>query len=242
MDFVSELPLTPTKKDSIWVIVDQLTKSEHFFPVWTDYCLQKLAKLYISEIRSSLHFSILEEIARSSRFKIRLQYCVPSSDCGQSERVIQILEDMLRICVIDSQGSWEDFLPLAKFTYNNSFQPSIQMIKSNADRLKMVSDRQKSYADLKGRDIEYSMGDLVFLKLELPPELDCIHDVFHVSMLRWYRSDPSHVVSIEEIENEPAGLSGKGVDVLEALCSNPCASVDVIFARLSDRVSMGIEY
>ncbi|XP_012453483.2 uncharacterized protein LOC105775517 [Gossypium raimondii] len=103
-------------------------------------------------------------------------------------------------------------------------------------RLKAVSDKQKSYADLKRRDIEYSMGDFVFLKvslwkkvlrlgrkgklspkfirsyqimklvglvayqLELPLELDCIDDVFHVSMLRRYQSDPSQVVSVKEIE------------------------------------------
>ncbi|XP_017629185.1 uncharacterized protein LOC108472191 [Gossypium arboreum] len=95
------LPLTPTKKDSVWVIVDRLTKSGHFIPVWIDYSLQKLAKLYISEI-------------------VRLH----RTD-SQSERVIQILEDMLRSCVIDFQGSWEDFLLLAEFDYNNSFQSSI---------------------------------------------------------------------------------------------------------------------
>ncbi|KAA3473692.1 integrase [Gossypium australe] len=50
MDFVSGLPLTPTKKDSVWVIVDRLTKSAHFIPVWVDYPLQKLAKLYVVEI------------------------------------------------------------------------------------------------------------------------------------------------------------------------------------------------
>ncbi|XP_012468883.1 uncharacterized protein LOC105786961 [Gossypium raimondii] len=79
---------------------------------------------------------------------------------------------------------------------------------------KVVSDRQKSYTDLKKRYIEYSVGDFVFLKilkcvgpiayqLELPPEFDHIHDVFHVSMLRQYRSNPSHVVSVEEIEVRP---------------------------------------
>ncbi|XP_040931903.1 uncharacterized protein [Gossypium hirsutum] len=74
------------------------------------------------------------------------------------------------------------------------------------DRLKVACDRQKSYADLKRRDIEYSVGDLMFLKvspwkkLELPPELDRIHDVFQVLMLRRYQSDPSHIVSIEEIK------------------------------------------
>ncbi|XP_016752779.1 uncharacterized protein [Gossypium hirsutum] len=104
------------------------------------------------------------------------------------------------------------------------------------DRLKAASDKQNSYTDLKRREIEYSMGDYVFLKvspwkkvlrfsrkgkliprfigpyrilkrvgpvvyqLELPPELDHIHDVFHVSMLRSYRFDPTHIVPVEEIK------------------------------------------
>ncbi|XP_016681277.1 uncharacterized protein [Gossypium hirsutum] len=50
MDFVCGLPLNPTKKDSVWVIVDWLTKSAHFIPIRTDYSLPKLAKLYIAEI------------------------------------------------------------------------------------------------------------------------------------------------------------------------------------------------
>ncbi|KAA3465759.1 reverse transcriptase [Gossypium australe] len=82
-------------------------------------------------------------------------------------------------------------------------------------QLKEASDRQKSYADLKRKDIEFAVGDKVFLKvspwkkgpvayqLELPPELSQIHDVLHVSMLRRYRSDPSHVMSVEEIEVRP---------------------------------------
>ena len=44
---------------------------------------------------------------------------------------------------------------------------------------------------------------LVAYQLELPLELDRIHDVFHVSMLRRYRSDPSHIILIEEIEVRP---------------------------------------
>ena len=50
----------------------------------------------------------------------------PQTD-GQSERTIQILEDMLRACVIDFGGAWDQFLPLAEFAYNNSYQSSIQM-------------------------------------------------------------------------------------------------------------------
>ena len=46
---------------------------------------------------------------------------------GQTKRVNQILEDMLRACVISSKGSWEKWLPLAEFSYNNSYQESIKM-------------------------------------------------------------------------------------------------------------------
>ena len=50
MDFVVRLPLTRRKHDSVWVIVDRLTKSAHFLPVRTDYSLDKLVELYIEEI------------------------------------------------------------------------------------------------------------------------------------------------------------------------------------------------
>ena len=50
----------------------------------------------------------------------------PQTD-GQSERTIQILEDILRACVLDLKGSWEEHLPLVEFAYNNSYQASIQM-------------------------------------------------------------------------------------------------------------------
>ena len=141
MDFVSGLPLTPTKKDSVWVVVDRLTKSAHFIPVRTDYSLQKLAKLYVAEV-VRLHgvpVSIISDRDPrfTSRFWQKLQEALgtrldfstafhPQTD-GQSERVIQVLEDMLRGCIIDFRGSWEDYIPLAEFAYNNSYQASIQM-------------------------------------------------------------------------------------------------------------------
>jgi hypothetical protein len=45
----------------------------------------------------------------------------------QIERVNQILEDMLRACVMEYQGSWDKNLPWAKFSYNNSYQESLKM-------------------------------------------------------------------------------------------------------------------
>ncbi|XP_052482984.1 uncharacterized protein LOC128036141 [Gossypium raimondii] len=95
-----------------------------------------------------------------------------------------------------------------------------EKIKLIRDRLKEASDRQKSYTDLKRERFSILWGTTFFLRiiepcrilkrvgpvayqLELRPELDWIHDVFYVSMLRRYRFDPTHIVSVEEIEVRP---------------------------------------
>ncbi|KAA3481076.1 Gag protease polyprotein [Gossypium australe] len=119
MDFLSGLPLTPKKKDVVWVSVDRLTKLTHFIPVHTDYSLDKLVELYISEV-VRLHgvpvSIILDGDPRfTSRFWKKLQEALgtklnfstafhPQTD-GQSERVMQILEDMLRCCALEFEGN-----------------------------------------------------------------------------------------------------------------------------------------
>ncbi|XP_017617937.1 uncharacterized protein LOC108462505 [Gossypium arboreum] len=122
---------------------------------------------------------------------------------GQFESVIQMLKNMLQSCVIDFRGSWEDFLPLAEVLGLELVSKTEDKVRLIRDYLKVSSDMKKSYVNLKRRDIEYSVGYYVFLKLELPPELDRIHDMFHVSILRRYQSDSSHVVYVEEIEDRP---------------------------------------
>ncbi|TYH10778.1 hypothetical protein ES288_A07G203900v1 [Gossypium darwinii] len=141
MDFVTGLPLTPKKKDAIWVVVDRLTKSAHFISVCIDYSLNKLADLYIGEIvrlhrvpisiipdkdpRFTLWFSkkLQEALGKKLNFSTTFH---PQTNC-QSERVIQILEDMLGCCILEFKGSWEKYLPLIEFAYNNSFQSSLKM-------------------------------------------------------------------------------------------------------------------
>ena len=101
--------------DSIWLAVDRLTKSAHFIPVRVKYTAEKLAELYISQI-VRLHgvpISIISDRGSlfTSHFLKALQHGLgtqldvstafhPQTD-GQSERTIQVLEDMLRACVID---------------------------------------------------------------------------------------------------------------------------------------------
>ncbi|KAD4180427.1 hypothetical protein E3N88_29018 [Mikania micrantha] len=139
MDFITKLPRTSSGHDSIWVIIDRLTKSVHFLPIRETYKMEKLARLYIDEIvvRHGVPLSIISD--RDSRFTSRfwqsLQQSLrtsvnlstayhPQTD-GQSERTIQTLEDMLRTCILDFGGSWDTHLPLIEFSYNNSYHSSI---------------------------------------------------------------------------------------------------------------------
>ena len=141
MDFVVGLPRTRKGHDAIWVIVDRLTKSAHFLPIRRTDSLDQLAELYCREI-TRLHGIPLSIISDrdprfTSRFWRSLQQAMgtelrfstafhPQTD-GQSERTIQTLEDLLRSCVMDFGGSWEDHLHLVEFAYNNSYHSAIQM-------------------------------------------------------------------------------------------------------------------
>ncbi|KAL5569846.1 hypothetical protein UlMin_026421 [Ulmus minor] len=271
MDFVVGLPRTTKGHDAIW----------------TTFSLEQLAALYVQEI-VRLHGvpkSILSD--RDARFTSKFWKSVqramgtslnfstafhPQTD-GQSERTIQILEDMLRACVLDFKGTWNRYLPLIEFSYNNSYQATIgmapyealygrrspefvedttQAVKKIQTRMKSAQSRQKSYADKRRRPLEFQVGDSVFLKvspfkgvirfgkrgklnpryigpyeilervgktayrLALPPNLASVHNVFHVSMLKKYVSDKTHVLEQEPIEiHEDLSFEEKLVQILD---------------------------
>jgi hypothetical protein len=135
------LPNTSQKHDSIWVIIDRLTKVAHFIPVHTTYSAKKYAEVYLDQI-VRLHGvpkTIISDRGAPfvARFWEQLQSALgtklirssahhPQTD-GQTERVNQILEDMLRACIIHYGTSWDKYLALAEFSYNNSYQSSLQM-------------------------------------------------------------------------------------------------------------------
>ncbi|WVZ09239.1 hypothetical protein V8G54_013769 [Vigna mungo] len=141
MDFVTHLPRSSKGHDSIWVIVDRLTKCAHFLPINLRMSMEKLAELYIREIvrlhgvpnsivsdrdpRFTSRFWQLLQEALGSRLRMSSAYH-PQTD-GQTERTIQSLEDLLRVCVLDHLGGWSEVLPLVEFTYNNSYHSSIGM-------------------------------------------------------------------------------------------------------------------
>ncbi|GJZ72248.1 putative reverse transcriptase domain-containing protein [Tanacetum coccineum] len=201
MDFVTKLPKTTSGQDTIWVIVDRLTKSAHFLPMKETDSMEKLTRQYLKEVvsRHGVPVSIISD--RDSKFTSHFWKSLnealgtqldmstayhPQTD-GQSERTIQTLEDMLL---------------------------HIKM------RIQAARDRQKSYADRRCKPLEFEVGDKVMLKvsswkrvlhfgkrgklnpryivpfkildkvgtlayrLELPEQLSRVHSTFHVSNLK----------------------------------------------------------
>jgi transposase InsO family protein len=141
MDFIIGLPKTSKGYDSIWVIVDCFTKVAHFLPMRTLYPTKTYVELYIARIMS-LHgvpktivsdrgpqfvSRFWEEFHKSLGTKLIHSSAYHPQTSGQTERVNQILEDMLQACVLVYSEKWDECLPLAKFSYNNSYQESIQI-------------------------------------------------------------------------------------------------------------------
>ncbi|GJS10764.1 putative reverse transcriptase domain-containing protein [Tanacetum coccineum] len=228
MDFIVGLPRTPSGYDSIWVIVDRLTKSAHFLPVKTTDSMEKLTQLYLKEIvcRHGVPISIISD--RDSKFASRfwrsLQGALgtqldmsiayhPQTD-GQSERTIQTLE----ICC-ESPVCWSE-VGDSQLTGPEMIRETTEKIVQIKNRLLTARSRQKSYADVRRRPLEFNVGDKVMLKvspwkgvirfgkrgklspryigpfkvlervgpvaykLELPRELQGIHNTFHVLNLK----------------------------------------------------------
>ena len=128
------------------VVVDKLTKSAHFIPVKTTFEASAIAQIFLKEIirlhgvprkiisdrdaRFTSRFwkSLLQSMGTQLNFSTTYH---PETD-GQTERVNQVLEDMLRMYVMDQQNQWEKYLPLVEFAYNNSYHSSIQELPSKS--------------------------------------------------------------------------------------------------------------
>ncbi|GJV37525.1 putative reverse transcriptase domain-containing protein [Tanacetum coccineum] len=140
MDFVTKLPKMAAGQDTIWVIVDRLTKSAHFLPMREDDTLEKLMRQYLKEVvsrhrvpvsiisdrdrRFTLHFWKSLNKALGTQLDMSITYHTETD--GQSERTIQILKDMLRACVLDFRKGWDRHLPLVEFSYNNNYHTNIK--------------------------------------------------------------------------------------------------------------------
>ncbi|GJU64405.1 putative reverse transcriptase domain-containing protein [Tanacetum coccineum] len=217
MDFVTKLPRTQSGNDTIWVIVDQLTKSAHFLPMRENDPMDKLARLYLKEVvmRHGILVSIICDCdprftskfwrsfqkAMGTRLDMSTAYN-PKTD-GQRERTIQTLEDMLRACVIDFRNGWERHLPLIEFSYNNSYHASIKDSPFEAlygpKCRSPVCWAKVGDAQLTGPELVLAKVGTVAYRLELPQQLSRVHSTFHVSNLKKCLSDEPLAVPLDEI-------------------------------------------
>ncbi|GJY96417.1 putative reverse transcriptase domain-containing protein [Tanacetum coccineum] len=192
--------------DTIWVIVDRLTKFAHLLPMHEDYKMERLARLYLNEIvaRHGVPITIISD---------------RDSHRGLSESTISF-EDMLRaVESVDRPIMWVE-VGEGQLIGPELVQETTEKISQIKDRLKVARDRQKSYADKRRKPLEFSVGDYVLLKvspwkcvirfgkkgklaprfvgpfeivekvgpvaywLDLHEELNGVHDTFHVSNLK----------------------------------------------------------
>ncbi|GJU35561.1 putative reverse transcriptase domain-containing protein [Tanacetum coccineum] len=129
--------------------------------------MERLIKLYMKE--KALHKALGTRLDMSTAYH-------PETN-GQSERTIQTLEDMLRVCVLDFGKNWDRHLPLVEFSYNNSYYTSIKAASFEViERVRIVAH-----------------------KLELPQQLSRVHNTFHVSNMKKCLSDESLVIPLEEL-------------------------------------------
>nr|GEU83674.1 reverse transcriptase domain-containing protein [Tanacetum cinerariifolium] len=214
MDFITKLPKSSQGFDTIWVIIDRLTKSAHFLLIRENDSMDKLARLYLDRIvtRHGTTVSIICDRDRrfTSNFWKSFQKALgtnldmstayhPETD-EQSERTIQTLKDMLRACVIYFGKGWVKHLPLVEFSYNNSIHASIKETTEKIilikQRIQAAQDRQKSYADRKRNPI--------------------VHHTFHVSNLKKCYADEPLAMQLKEVHiDETLQFVEEPVEIME---------------------------
>nr|GEZ33105.1 putative reverse transcriptase domain-containing protein [Tanacetum cinerariifolium] len=224
MDFVTKLPRKSSGYDTIWVIVDRLTKSAHFLPMREDNTMDKLTKLYLKEVvtRHGIPLSIIFD--RDPRFASNFWRAFQKA--------------------LDFGNGWERHLPLVEFSYNNSYHASIKAAPFEALYGRKcrspvcwaeVGDAQLTGPEIIQETTEKIVGNKVMLKvspwkgvvrfgkrgklnpryigpfkvlakvgtiayrLELPQQLSRVHSTFHVSNLKKCLSDEPLAIPLDEL-------------------------------------------
>nr|GEW36365.1 putative reverse transcriptase domain-containing protein [Tanacetum cinerariifolium] len=168
IDFITKLPRSKNGHDTIWVIVDILTKSAYILAIKEDYSMERLARIYIDEIvvRHGVPVSIISD--RDGRF---------TSRCWQTiQKTLGMRLDMSTAYhpQMDGQTLYgrKYRLPVLWAEIGESSLIGPELIQETTDKvvlmkekLKAVRDRQKSYVDNRRKSLEFEVGDRVMLKV-----------------------------------------------------------------------------
>ncbi|GJY45835.1 putative reverse transcriptase domain-containing protein [Tanacetum coccineum] len=249
MDFVTKLPRTSSGHDTIWVIVNRLTKAAHFLPMRKDYKMDRLARLFwksmLEGIRNRLGMSTAYH-PQSVLVSVIVLFRTVGKDMlrawsGRIRRKVGY-HSSVRCATFEALYSRKCRSPImwAKVGEGQLIGPELlqettEKISQIKDRLKAACDRHKSYANKRRKPLEFSVGDYVLLKvspwkgvvrfgkkgklaprfvgpfeiiekvglvayrLDLPEELNGVHDTFHVSNLKKCLANPTLQVPLDEI-------------------------------------------
>ncbi|GJV83982.1 putative reverse transcriptase domain-containing protein [Tanacetum coccineum] len=187
IDIMTKLPRTSSGHDTIWVIMDQLTKSAHFLPMREDDKMESQCKRHLG-----------------TRFRYDVRLIHPQTVWFGCEHTIQIRRTLRAVRCAPFEA-----------LYGRKCRSPI--LWAELERLKAVRDRQKSYADKRRKPLEFSVGDYVLLKvplwkgvvrfgkkgklsLDLLEELNGVYNTFYVSNLKKCLADPTLKVPLDEIQ------------------------------------------
>ncbi|GJS31800.1 putative reverse transcriptase domain-containing protein [Tanacetum coccineum] len=213
---------TSSRHDTIWIIMDRLPKSAHFLRMCEDYKMERLVRLYLNEIVARHGVPILIISDRDSRFTSRFWQSIQEAlgtrldmSTAYHPQTNEGLGFILPLVEFSYNNSYHSSVRCAPFEalYGRKCCSPIMWAEIK-DRLKAARDRQKSYADKRRKPLELSVGDYVLLKmspwkdvkvgpvayrLDLPEELNGVHDTFYVSNLKKCLADPTLKVPLDEI-------------------------------------------
>ncbi|GJR27943.1 putative reverse transcriptase domain-containing protein [Tanacetum coccineum] len=244
MDFVTKLPRTAAGQDTIWVIVDRLTKSAHFLPMREDDTLEKLTRQYLKEVVSkhgvpvsiisdrdgkfTSHFWKSLHKALGTRLDMSTAYH-PETD-GQSERTIQTYHISIKAAPFEALYGHKYRSPICWAEVGDSQLTGPEIIHETIERIVQIKshiqaarDRQKSYADVRRKPLEFQVGDKIIAKvgtvayrLELPEKLSRVHSTFHVSKLKKCMADEPLAIPLDEIQvDDKLNFIKEPVEILE---------------------------
>ncbi|GJX89736.1 reverse transcriptase domain-containing protein [Tanacetum coccineum] len=209
MDFVNGLLRTPSGYDTIWVIVDRLTKSAHFLPMKKTYSMEKLMQLYLKEVvcRHGIPISVISD--QDSHFMSRFWKLL--------QKALGTNLDMSAAYHPQMDG-WKSRSPVCWSEVGDSQLTSLKLIRDMTEKIIQIKNcllsarsRQKSYAARRTKSLEFDVDDMVLLKilarvgpvaytLELPAEIKGIYSTFHVSNLKKCLAEGDIVVLMDEIQ------------------------------------------